>query len=264
MRVSTNTLFEIGAARIGSLQASLNRTSEQIASGRRILSPSDDPVAASQVLELTQTRELNTQFGVNRQGARHSLSMEEQALKSLTSLIQDVQTLLVSAGNGAYDDQQRKFMATELRGRLEDLMGIANTRDGAGNFLFAGYQTTTQPFARSDGSVQYAGDQGVRRLQVGPLRHIAVNDAGGAVFQNVKNGNGLFNVAVPAANTGSGVVSMGNSASGSPLTARYEVVFVSETEYTIVGPDTDPDDPPVLHTFVPGEMITAGSAQFSI
>lgn len=264
IRISTNMLFETGTARMGELQSSLARTTQQIAAGRRILSPSDDPVAAAQALEMSQAQAQNAQFAVNRAGARHALNTEEQALKALTSLVQDVQTLTVQAGNGALDNQQRQFMATELRGRLDDLMGIANTRDGMGNFLFAGFQSATQAFNRTATGVEYAGDQGTRMLQVGPQRNIAVNDTGNTVFQNIKNGNGLFNITVPLANQGSGVVTMGSSTTGTPLATRYEVRFMSDTEYVVMDdPLVDPTTLP-LQTYVPGQTITVGSAQFSI
>lgn len=261
IRISTNTIFDMGTARMGELQSSLARTTEQIATGRRLLTPSDDPVAAAQALEMSQAKELNAQFAVNRQGARQSLNTEESALKALTLLIQDVQTLTVSAGNGAMDNPQRQFMATELRGRLDDLMGIANTRDGMGNFLFAGFQTATQAFNRTQAGVVYAGDQGSRSVQAGATRHIAVNDTGDAVFQNIKTGNGLFNIDVPLANQGSGVVAMGASTTGTPLTERYEVQFVNDSEYVVVDSTGVPGP---QQAFVAGQTITVGSAQFSI
>lgn len=83
MRISTNTLFETGSARVGELQVSLSRTQEQMAASRRILVPSDDPVAAAQALELTQAQSVNSQFAINRQSAKSALSLEEQDRKSV-------------------------------------------------------------------------------------------------------------------------------------------------------------------------------------
>jgi flagellar hook-associated protein 3 FlgL len=184
MRISTQTLFETGAARLGELQSGLARTQQQISTGRRILIPSDDPVAAARALEVSQSQSLNTQYGLNRQHAKSALASEEGSLSSVTSLLQDVKTTIIAAGNGSLSDTERGFMATELRGRFEQLLGLANSRDPMGNYQFSGYQTTTPPFAETTpGTVQYQGDQGQRMMQVDATRQMAANSTGQAVFQ---------------------------------------------------------------------------------
>lgn len=184
MRISTQTLFETGAARLGDLQSGLARTQQQVATGRRILSPSDDPVAAARALEVGQSQSLNTQYGLNRQHAKSALASAEGALSSVTALLQDVKTTIIAAGNGSLSDTERGFMATELRGRFEELLGLANSRDPMGNYQFSGYQTTTPPFAETTpGTVQYQGDQGQRMMQVDATRQMAANSTGQAVFQ---------------------------------------------------------------------------------
>lgn len=183
MRVSTQMLFENGAARLGELQSGLMRTQSQIASGRRMLSPSDDPVAAARALELTQSQSINTQHGVNRQHAKSALGLLEDTLAGVTSLLQDVKTSVVAAGNPTLTDVERGFMASELRGRFEQLLGLANTRDGMGNYMFSGYQSNTPAFVETPGGAQFQGDAGQVRLQVDANRQMAVNASGQSVFQ---------------------------------------------------------------------------------
>jgi flagellar hook-associated protein 3 FlgL len=184
MRISTQTLFESGAAQLGELQSGLVKTNQQIASGRRILTPSDDPVAAARALEVSQSQSLNTQYGVNRQHAKSSLSAVEGTLSSVTTLLQDVKTTVVAAGNGTLSDIERGFMATELRGRFEELLGLANSRDAMGNYMFSGFQTATPAFSESaPGVVQYDGDQGQRLMQVDSTRQMAASSPGQTVFQ---------------------------------------------------------------------------------
>ncbi|HWR77760.1 MAG TPA: flagellar hook-associated protein FlgL [Thiobacillus sp.] len=183
MRISTQTLFETGAARIGELQSGLARTQQQIGTGRRILTPADDPVAAARALEVTQSQSLNTQYGVNRQHAKSSLGAVEGTLSSVTALLQDVKTTVVAAGNAALSDTERGFMATELRGRFEQLLGLANSRDAQGNYLFSGFKNTTTPFVETATGAQYDGDQGQQLMQVDATRQMAVGNPGQAVFQ---------------------------------------------------------------------------------
>ncbi|MHB0975048.1 MAG: flagellar hook-associated protein FlgL [Thiobacillus sp.] len=183
MRISTQTLFEAGAARIGDLQSGLAKTQQQIATGRRVMTPADDPVAAARALEVSQSQSLNTQYGTNRGYAKDSLGAVEGTLSSVTSLLQDVKTTVIAAGNAALTDTERGFMATELRGRFDELLGLANSRDAQGNYLFSGYQTATTPFVKTATGAQYMGDQGQRRMQVDSTRQMAVSNSGQAVFQ---------------------------------------------------------------------------------
>lgn len=184
MRISTQTLFESGATRLGELQSGLVRTQQQIATGRRILTPSDDPVGAARALEVTQTQSLNTQYGVNRQHAKSALGALEGTLSSVTALLQDVKTTVIAAGNGALSDTERGFMATELSGRLDELLGLANSRDAVGNYQFSGFQTTMPAFSKdSSGVVTYDGDAGQRLIQVDATRQMSVTSPGATVFQ---------------------------------------------------------------------------------
>ena len=183
MRISTQTLFDSGAARIGDLQSSLYKTQQQLATGRRILTPSDDPIAAARALEVTQSQSLNTQYGTNRGYAKDSLVAVDSTLSSVTELLQNVKTTAISAGNGTLGDSERASIATALQSSLGQLVGLANTRDGQGNYLFSGFQTTTPAFAQTATGVQYQGDQGQRLIQVDASRQMAVSSQGQTVFQ---------------------------------------------------------------------------------
>ena len=183
MRISTQTLFDSGAARIGDLQSSLYKTQQQLATGRRILTPSDDPIAAARALEVTQSQSLNTQYGTNRGYAKDSLVVVDGTLSSVTELLQNVKTTAISAGNGTLGDSERASIATALQSSLGQLVGLANTRDAQGNYLFSGFQTTTPAFVQTATGAQYQGDQGQRLIQVDSSRQMAVSSQGQAVFQ---------------------------------------------------------------------------------
>jgi flagellar hook-associated protein 3 FlgL len=264
MRISTNILFESGALRIGSLQNSLNRTQEQMAAGRRILTPSDDPVAAAQALDVSQAQSINDQLAVNRGNARNSLSVEESTLGNVTSLLQDVKTAIIQAGNGSLDNQQRSFIATELQGRLDDLFGLANAVDGAGNQIFGGYQTTKTPFTKTVTGAQYNGDEGERLLQVGARRQIAVADAGAIVFERNKTGNGVFVTDAASGNAGSGVITTGSVVDSTALTGHeYTISFTSPTTYDIVDA-TAGAAVSTGNAYVSGQSISFDGMQLSI
>ena len=185
MRISTQHLFDAGAARIGEIQSSLDKPQQQVATGRRMLAPSDDPVAAARALEVSQSQSINTQYGVNRGYARDSLVAVDSTLASVTELLQNVKTTAISAGNGTLGDSERASIATALQSSLGLLLGLANTRDGQGNYLFSGFQTNTPAFSQDPVTkvVQYDGDQGQRLIQVDSSRQMAVSSPGQGVFQ---------------------------------------------------------------------------------
>ena len=176
MRIATSTIFEAGVRQLGTLQSDMAKLQTQMSSNKRVVTPSDDPVAASRALEVTQSQSLNTQLATNRSNARSALSQEEVTLNGVTSLLQDVQDLVVSSGNGTFTDADRASKATELEGRLQDLLGLANTADGNGGFMFSGYKSATQPFNLSATGADYAGDQGQRMVQIGSTRVQAAGD----------------------------------------------------------------------------------------
>ncbi len=242
MRVSTNTIYETGTNLMLQNQSTLVKTQQQLSTGKRILTPSDDPIAAAQALNITQAASLNKQFSVNRASASSSLGLEENVLKELTSILQTVHSSTVYAGNSSLNDADKKILATELRGKFDSLVGLANTTDENGQFLFSGYQANTKPFVKTGLSVQYAGDQGQRMNQVGPARQLAVSDSGTDVFERIKNGNGVFSTAADSLNNGTGIIDKGSVITPASLTgANYEIDFTvaaGVTTYNIVNTTT--------------------------
>lgn len=275
MRISTKTIYEMGSARISDLQVAQARLQQQASTGRRILTPADDPVASARALVVAQSFAMNEQFSTNRQNAKSSLSAVEGTLAGVTSLLQDAKVLTINAGNGALSASDRAALATELRGRFDQLLGLANATDGTGNYLFSGYQTSSQPFMLTSSGVQYQGDQGQRMLQVDNARQIAMSDTGSAIFESARTGNGTFFTAASSTNAGSGVISSGSVVGTVALPVHsYNVTFAvaaGVTTYSVTD-TTDPLNPAVVlpvspnpaPTYVSGQAITFDGVQFDV
>lgn len=267
MRVSSNTLFDSNVAALSQQQARLLQTQQQVASGRRILTASDDPVAAARALEVTQADAMNTQYASNRDAARHTLSLAESTLQSVTSLLQDVRTATIGAGNGSLGNSERNIIAADFSGRLQELIGLANSTDGIGNYLFSGFQSRTQPFVDTAAGMGYFGDDGQRLVQVSASRQMASSDSGADVFMRIRNGNGTFVTQPAAANTGSGVASLGSVNDPALLTGNnYQVDFsvvAGVTTYNITNTTTAT----VVSTgnsYVSGQAINFDGIQFDV
>src|SRR5688572_18073193 len=149
MRVSTSMIYDLGTASMQKTQQELLRLQQQISTGRRMLTPSDDPVAAAAVLDVRQSQAVNDQFRINGGAAESQLGLEENALADITTLLQNVKTLAVFAGNPTLSNEDRDSLATEVEGNYLQMLAIANHDDGNGQFLFAGFQGATQPFAQT-------------------------------------------------------------------------------------------------------------------
>lgn len=251
MRIATRTLFENGVNQLNTLQAQLQKTQMQLSTGRRVLTPSEDPVASARALEVSQSKEMNTQFVTNRTNAKASLSLVDNTLQNTDDLLQDVKSKIVAAGNPGLTSVDREAIAVELEGRLEDLLGQANATDGTGAYLFSGYKSDLRPFTRSTTGATYLGDQGQRELQVAASRKLAISETGSAIFESNITGNGSFQTSADPGNFtrgGTGIISPGVVRDAAALTGhKYSLTFTvvpaapgvpEATTYTVNDIDT--------------------------
>lgn len=216
-------------------QSNIEKTQLQVSSGRRVLTPSDDPVAAGRILELENQLSAWSQYQRNTNAVQTRLSIEEQALADAGKLLQRVRDLTLSANSGALDDESRAAIAAELAERARELQSIANRRDAAGDFLFAGNSVDTMPFVRTAAGVVYAGDQATREVQVSPTQFVNSGHSGHDVFMNVAEGNGTFTVDTGAANGGSGWIAPLGVIDASAWTGgSYTLRFVDASSYEIL------------------------------
>jgi len=210
MRVSTTMVYDTGVRTINQQTARMLHNQQQVSTGRRIVAPSDDPVAAARALEITQASDVVVQFSRNRDNAQSALAIQETQLIGVTDMLARIRELTVQGGNGTLTEANRRLMTYELRARFEELLGYANARDGQGKYLFSGYMGDTRPYAGSvETGVEYYGDDGQRLLQVSPARVIEVSDSGRDIFERIRNGNGHFVTGVNVANQGTGVIDGG-------------------------------------------------------
>src|SRR5689334_25168069 len=100
IRVSTNMIFDQGVFNMQNRSSIMLKTQDQIANGRRILTPADDPVAAARSLKVEQAQAITEQHQRNGDSASAALGMSDSTLASVTSLLQSTKTLAVNAGDG--------------------------------------------------------------------------------------------------------------------------------------------------------------------
>lgn len=202
MRISTQQIYSRGLGNMLEVNAKLQKTQEQISSGKRVLNASDDPVAAARILQLNQELELNKQFQSNIDLAQNRLELQDSILSSITDVLQRVRELTTQAGSGVLNSEDRRALSDELRQRLDQLAGMMNTKDASGEYLFAGFQGKNQPFVKGpSGQYVYQGDEGQRYIQIDKTVTVATTENGKSLFVEVPSAKTTFHT---SANPGNG------------------------------------------------------------
>ena len=301
MRVSTNQIYDAGALGIQQNHSALFKLNNQLSTGRRVLTPQDDPVAAAQALVVTQSKEVNQQYLNNQGQAKHQMALVDSHMSSIVNLLNNVRERVIQAGNATLTQSDRAAIAAEVEERLSELVGIANSDNGVGEYLFSGFSGNVKPFAvnNADAAIPpaterpfaYFGDSGERLQQVSSSRQMAVSVSGNDLFMAPKQGNGTF-VAAPGGNVGVSVgvrdtastavadagtiqnraqwdAAQKNPAAGRPLEIRFEDDGLGNLAYRIHDPvgglipaAANPAIPYDPATGASIPLITAGGVNF--
>lgn len=256
-RMSTPGQHASAIAQILKQQVALAKTQVQVASGRRIQTPADDPVAATRILGVERAQAQLDQYGRNANMAEQRLGFAELAFTDLNTLLQRIHVLAVQANSGAMDDDSLGTIATELRARAGELLQIANRQDGNGEFLFAGFSTGTRPFAPAGGNVSYAGDQGTRQLAISATQAITDGFNGEQVFINVPEGNGVFTVGT-GTHVGTGIIGVSQVTDPAAWSAAAAAAAAVPQPHAYTIRFTDPDADGNADTW---EVTDAGGTQ---
>ena len=202
MRVSTSQYYNQSVFAIDNQQNTLATLQEEMSSGLKINSAEDDPVGESQVLSINQNLSDNTQWQSNVSDLQSRLGLENSALSSVSQILNKINGLAIEGNSGGLSDSDRQSIAQQLQQQLNQLVTQANTTDGQGLYLFGGTQSGSVPFTATSAGVTYNGNSNVNMVTVGANNSVQDTDAGDYTFMNVKNGNGTFQVAATATNTG--------------------------------------------------------------
>ena len=258
MRISTQQYFDTSASKYQSNYSSVVQAQQQASSGVRVQTAADDPVAAQRLLMLQQQKDMLAQYSGNITSIQNTLTNEESVLTAISTTIQAGSQLALRAG-GVTSDADRKSIAVEV-GALEDqLLGLLNSKDSAGNYLFSGSKTDTPPYSRNnDGTYSYQGDENELSLQVSETLNVRTSDTGKTILEGAVNTSRTqsnyiapaagpvapaispplvddHKVAISAGLVTSGVDYTKQFADGQP----YKVTFTSSTQYVVTDKDNN-------------------------
>jgi flagellar hook-associated protein 3 FlgL len=222
-------------ATINQLESSIASNQNDISSGLSFTTASENPVGAGLVSGYNQVLAQSQQYTSNGNSAQSSLNIEDNAITQLQNQLQSVRSLALEANNGTESQQDLSAIATQVSQIQQSLLSLANTQDGAGNYIFGGFATATQPFSLSPSGATYSGDQGQRQVQIGAAQTVVVGDNGDLLFNQIKNGNGTVNVTAAAGNTGTGILGATTVSNPTAYTGgSYTIEFTAPNAYKVV------------------------------
>ena len=277
MRISTMQQFNSGVRSILGNQESTTKTQQQISTGRRVLTPADDPIASTRILQLQQDISLRNQYEENITAARNRQNLEESVLKNVNDNIAKIRELTVRAGDGSLTTDDRTYIAFEIEERLDALVDSMNTKDASNTYIFAGFKGETIPFQeRPGGGYTYEGDDGERNLEISNSTNVQTNDSGKSLFVDVGSIKNSFFTEENSRNLGDAFISNGFVGDQEAYDAFYpeDMVIRFNPEgyvsppapnYSVV---TRSENRPVNgldgQAFVPGTEIVVEGANFKI
>lgn len=260
MRIPTMTQGKHHAEMLTSQYQHINELQEKINSGKRLLNSSDDPILALRIKSMkdylanVESYKNNISMSISR-----TKVMESSLTSGLNSLTRATE-LIKAAQTDTSSNTDRTNMAAELKGILNSLEAYMNSRDADGNYVFAGTNSHTRPFANIDGIYQYLGAMESANVQVSQDQLVAFTRSGQELFGDIWQANGTFTIsqgAVP--NLGTVQSSVGFITDSSAYDGdQYTLTFVTNSQgklaYQIVGanngqvipapPATIPNDAP--------------------
>ncbi|WP_192563971.1 flagellar hook-associated protein 3 [Pseudomonas gozinkensis] len=231
MRISTAQYYATQAAQYQRNYSKTVATANEASSLQRINTAADDPIGAGRLLRLGQQAAVLEQYQGNIDSTKSALTVQESTLNSITTALQRAKEIGLAANNGIATDADRKAYAAELGQIQQQVLGLMNSKDANGNYLFSGSKTDTAPYSQNaDGTYTYNGDQTQINLGIGDGLSVATNTTGWDAFQQTINTSRTqTTMTAPAVDDGRVVLSSGTIGSS----ATYDAKFASGQPYTI-------------------------------
>jgi flagellar hook-associated protein 3 FlgL len=184
MRVDPNYLTSL-ASSLDQVQANEQQLSSELSSGVRVTSLSQDPVSAGENVLLLNQIQQDDSFTESASMVTGQLQVADSALGSVVSELTQAISLATSANNGTMNASDVKSISNQISGILDEVQSLANT-SYQGQYIFAGGQTATAPFATSSATspavTSYSGDENINYLELPNGQKIQMNVPGDQIF----------------------------------------------------------------------------------
>lgn len=189
MQVSTSTFFRRQTESMAELKTQSAELQQEIATGKNVVVPSDDPVAFSEISVLKSRLLRLDQYVSTIDSAKQRLSDEESTLSEVNNAIIRLQELNIQASTDTNSADDRRAIGKEVAGIYEMLLSFANTKDFEGGTMFGGYRAAGEAFSKKfDGSIEYNGDTGRLERTISDETQMEISSSGSEIFMSIRTG----------------------------------------------------------------------------
>ncbi|OQW43846.1 MAG: hypothetical protein A4S16_04995 [Proteobacteria bacterium SG_bin6] len=190
MLVSTNLFYQRINGQLGDLNGRAQSLQTQLATGKRLQAPSDDPSAYRRVQRVNQAVADDKAWSANVDLAGGILDQADTTLGNISTVFQRALELTLQGNSGTLSDSDRKVVANQLRGVIDDLFTSANARDGRGQPLFGAASGDTALVRDASGNVTFAGTGDPAPIPIGEGVELRVSESAEKIFGGLPDGNG--------------------------------------------------------------------------
>ena len=182
MQIGTQFSFDQSVRRMRDLSGETARLQAEIATGKKLTRPSDDPVAFGRVTLIGRAMANDTQSASNVSLASTLLQQSDDALAGIETQLQRARELALRASNDILSEADRAAIATELDAIVEDMFTVANATDIRGTPLFGGAGSAPAFVRDAAGAISFAGFGEAPPIPIGESGSIAATDSGARLF----------------------------------------------------------------------------------
>ncbi|MBU2898509.1 flagellar hook-associated protein FlgL [Vibrio hepatarius] len=192
-RISSFHNYEAVQNDIRRQESKIHHNQAQLASGKKLLTASDDPLATHYIQNIGQQNEQLRQFTDAIVLSRNRLEHHEVIIANAEQYADEAKRTVMEMINGSLSPEDRIAKRRELQEIANNFLNLSNVQDEIGNYIFAGTKPKNQPFFRDkNGDISYAGDDYQRKMKVSNSLEIPINDPGSKLFMEIDNPFGDF------------------------------------------------------------------------
>ncbi|HGF0768931.1 TPA: flagellar hook-associated protein FlgL [Kluyvera georgiana] len=193
MRVSGLNNSNAMLAQLGVNGNRVAKLMEQLSTQKRVNVPSDDPVAASRLVQLGREQAAIKQYQSNITSLSGALSVQESHITAMSNQVLAVSDKLKLANNSTLSEKDLAGYGAELESMLDSLVATMNSKNENGSYLFSGTKTNTKAVELVDGKYVYGGNDNSRETIVANGVSITENTNAAQAFSGSGNDLDMLN-----------------------------------------------------------------------
>lgn len=230
MRLPTVNQFKSEMTTLSNQYDRIQNLQTQVTTGKKLQNASEDPLLADRINAVGDFVQNVKGYQLNGTLAESRVSLASSNIQQSINEVGRIRELIQTAQNDTMNNSDRKNIALELQGHLDNLLQVANARESNGEYIFSGINVHSVSYENQGGRYVYQGGQEVTRIAINNQNTVPFNDSGLETFGNIKTGNGLYSLSSAASNTGTGVVTSGGSLQNvAYVPDNYTITFVTNS-----------------------------------